>query len=335
MKNCLGFFFLVQTFHHSHGQRSVVHRHKVCVCLYVLILQSRPSLHLLGQLFHIRHQYLPWRFSMMADSSWMRLLGAQRSRTPLSPLTALNPQSPALAVAPSSNMETSDALQTAHSKTIPRLSSWYGRGTSASFGSSLTLDTKLVDSAAITGQEDSLLVKEADRVWHNPSADQMADALRAAIMTRPITRPLPPEYNSFVLHLIESYGASQKRLAEADMRLADAEAHRRLDTDTHTSQLQSWVAKETQYKAEIKRLELLIHQTSSSGLEAVMLARSGSLVNRQGRVRVRSGAVTVADPHVRGSGHGPADRDQDENVNTASSENGWASSHRGSICEWN
>lgn len=43
---------------------------------------------------------------------------------------------------------------------------------------------------------------------------------------------------------------------------------------------QKWIQQEAGYKAEIKRLELIVANTSREGMAGVAVARSGSLVNR-------------------------------------------------------
>lgn len=67
-----------------------------------------------------------------------------------------------------------------------------------------------------------------------------------------------------------------------EQELATAQAHQRQEKEDYASKQEIWAIQEARYKAEIKRLEVLIHQTSDKGLEAVALARSNTLL-RGGR----------------------------------------------------
>ncbi|OTA52054.1 hypothetical protein K449DRAFT_301017, partial [Hypoxylon sp. EC38] len=90
------------------------------------------------------------------------------------------------------------------------------------------------------------------------------------------------EYNSYILHLIEGFAKAQERIRMLDD--ACAEAKYALDYHLHhfKSVADEWIEREGQYKAEIKRLEVLLSRTSSDGLEAVTLARTNSVVDRNG-----------------------------------------------------
>ncbi|KAL2670843.1 hypothetical protein Neosp_014645 [[Neocosmospora] mangrovei] len=51
----------------------------------------------------------------------------------------------------------------------------------------------------------------------------------------------------------------------------------------HDSIEEHWMVQEARYKAEVKRLELVIHEVSGKGLQAVALARAGSLIRNKPR----------------------------------------------------
>jgi hypothetical protein len=57
--------------------------------------------------------------------------------------------------------------------------------------------------------------------WNNPSLTQMIEDLQVLMMTMvsPL-EPLPIEYNSHVLHILEGFGKLQSMLDEANRRLA-------------------------------------------------------------------------------------------------------------------
>lgn len=93
--------------------------------------------------------------------------------------------------------------------------------------------------------------------------------------------PIPVEYNAHVLHLLEGFSKLQRRKDEADARITELKEARERDLEEFKSMSAEWISRENNYKAEIKRLELLLATTSSNGMETVALARSNSLVDRK------------------------------------------------------
>lgn len=126
----------------------------------------------------------------------------------------------------------------------------------------------------------SIIVNEEDKVWYNPSIGQMAEALQVIMMTNGVLQPLPVEYNSYILHLIEAFKDMQKRIGTANAARRHAEvACDRVSQDCATV-VDEWAKREAQFKAEIKRLEVILARTSRDGLETVALARTNSLIDR-------------------------------------------------------
>ncbi|VUC34100.1 unnamed protein product [Clonostachys rosea] len=102
-------------------------------------------------------------------------------------------------------------------------------------------------------------------------------------MSKPALEPLAPEYGSSILHLIEAYAAAKKEASKAQNELSQAAERRQKENEDFETLVTEWTIHEARYKAEIKRLEIIIHRTSGSGLEAVSMARSGSLIRRGSR----------------------------------------------------
>jgi hypothetical protein len=109
----------------------------------------------------------------------------------------------------------------------------------------------------------------------------MAETLRIVMMTRSASDSIPREYNSHVLHLIEGYCRIKTQLREAEQKLAERSVNRYDENEKLRGVHTSWVREEETYRAEIKRLEKIIHMGSRGGLQAVMIARSGSLIRRR------------------------------------------------------
>jgi hypothetical protein len=99
-----------------------------------------------------------------------------------------------------------------------------------------------------------LLVKEADRVWKEPSIDRITDALFAAIMSSPAPKPLAPEYNSSILHVLEAYRGLKKRLSDTEAQLAQETSSSQRQAESFEALASEWIAREAQYRAQIERM---------------------------------------------------------------------------------
>ncbi|KAI0845557.1 hypothetical protein F5Y00DRAFT_272858 [Daldinia vernicosa] len=181
----------------------------------------------------------------MTDFSWLRL--GQRSRTPSIPRTPTSPERTPRRAA-------SNLSLTSHSSHEPLT------------GSSVA----------------SLFIREQDKIWYNPSLDQMVEALQVVLMTQGALQPIPIEYNSYILHLIEGFANAQEKIQTIDAAYNEARHSLEYHLEHFKSVADEWLERESQYKAEIKRLEVLLSRTSSDGLEAVTLARTNSVVDRNG-----------------------------------------------------
>ncbi|KAL7943014.1 hypothetical protein V8C42DRAFT_331075 [Trichoderma barbatum] len=208
----------------------------------------------------------------MADSSWMRLLPGQRCRTPVSPWT------------PYDQPGNEESFESNHLRIAPRpLAGFY-------------------HSPADSGND--ILVREADRLQNAPSVDEMADMLRTAIMVSLTPPTLGPQYTSYVLHLIEGYSKVRVKLSKKEKEVVQLEETRQEDKERSKALVADWAAQEARYKAEIKRLELIIQRVSGKGVEAVALARSGSLIRRGG---VDRGYIAEANEAVVDAGESRLD----------------------------
>ncbi|KAI1487534.1 hypothetical protein F5X96DRAFT_143615 [Biscogniauxia mediterranea] len=197
----------------------------------------------------------------MADLSWLRL--GQRSRTsnvPRSPTTSER--------TPARELQLGECRKHDPSQVSGCLS-LYGRASNSP--ERLSPDSN-----------GGLLVREQDRIWYNPSLEQMVETLQVAIMSKGVLSPIPVEYNTYVLHLIEGFAGSREKIRAVDTAYAGVKQSLEQNLEEFKSLVDDWLARERQYKAEIKRLEVLLSRTSREGLEAVALARTHSIVDRSG-----------------------------------------------------
>ncbi|KAI8958523.1 hypothetical protein F5Y11DRAFT_362510 [Daldinia sp. FL1419] len=181
----------------------------------------------------------------MTDFGWLRI--GQRSRTPSIPQTPTSPER-------RPRRATSNLSLASHSSHEP-----------------------------LTGSGDtSLFIREQDKIWYNPSLDQMVESLQVILMTQGTLQSIPIEYNSYVLHLIEGFANSQEQIQTTDAAYIETRQSLEHHLEHFKSVADEWLERESQYKAEIKRLEVLLSKTSNDGLEAVTLARTNSVVDRNG-----------------------------------------------------
>ncbi|KAI9872797.1 MAG: hypothetical protein M1830_001181 [Pleopsidium flavum] len=97
--------------------------------------------------------------------------------------------------------------------------------------------------------------RRGDHVY-NPEPEHMITTMMIRLLARP-TEGLPPEYNSFLLHVFESYRKLQRDRELLQCRL-DEETH---DHQMHISEFQRvealWLEEKRTHKAELRRVELL------------------------------------------------------------------------------
>ncbi|KAI1345515.1 hypothetical protein F5Y01DRAFT_323237 [Xylaria sp. FL0043] len=188
--------------------------------------------------------------------SWLRL--GQRARTPITPLAAHPPECKATHGSQSCE---------------PR------RPGSSRMSTRTPPEPGLEAPSTDEGTAD-FLVRDQDQVWYNPSLEQMVEALQVLLMTHGILEPIPIQYNTYVLHLVEGFAVAQRNTRKAES--AYQEARRSLEQNLEQFRLvaEEWLERESQYRAEVKRLEVLLSKCSRSGLEAVALARTNSIVDR-------------------------------------------------------
>jgi hypothetical protein len=86
----------------------------------------------------------------------------------------------------------------------------------------------------------------------------MVEALQVLLMTRGGQEPIPLEYNSHVVHLVEGFANAREKIRKLEM--ASQEAKQTLEQNLEQFRLvaDDWLERESQYRAEVKRLEVLL-----------------------------------------------------------------------------
>ncbi|EGO60768.1 hypothetical protein NEUTE1DRAFT_119886 [Neurospora tetrasperma FGSC 2508] len=125
--------------------------------------------------------------------------------------------------------------------------------------------------------------------WHNPNLMQMAETLQAVMMTKGDSMaPLPVQYNSLVHNVLEGFAHLTKRLQALEQELAELKNLREKELEQFRGISEEWIQRENGYKAEIKRLEVVLAKESKDGLASVTLARQDTLIDRSGSKRFQA-----------------------------------------------
>ncbi|TGO67437.1 hypothetical protein BOTNAR_0042g00220 [Botryotinia narcissicola] len=117
-----------------------------------------------------------------------------------------------------------------------------------------------------------------ENVYHKPSGSQMAETLKVIMMTRNLMEPVPVEYNTCILHVLESYNDLQEMLAVKEGEIEGIKGRHTKGIREFDGMAEQWKAKEKDYQKEIKNLEVLLSKTEG-GMENVTMARSKSVVH--------------------------------------------------------
>lgn len=123
-----------------------------------------------------------------------------------------------------------------------------------------------------------IYIREPESVYYKPSVDQIAETLKVVVMNQSSTTPIPVEYNSCVLHVLEAYQGLREELTKRDIMITQLESSHASDIEDFEKLAAQWESKEDAYKVDLKRVEVLLSQTEG-GMEKVTMARSTSVVH--------------------------------------------------------
>ncbi|KAK4657965.1 hypothetical protein QC762_202590 [Podospora pseudocomata] len=126
---------------------------------------------------------------------------------------------------------------------------------------------------------------------------------RSTESERPLTKSC--RYNSHVLVLLEGFGHLVEQLNKTQEELAELKNLREKEVEQFRGISEEWIQRENGYKAEIKRLELVLAKESKNGVASVALARHGSLINRSGTKRFQARLKRLSSSQDAGKFSGP------------------------------
>ncbi|KAK0619323.1 hypothetical protein B0T14DRAFT_566197 [Immersiella caudata] len=202
-------------------------------------------------------------------------------------------------------------------KAVHRMSSFLGLGRSSSASpppemgrSSGTIGgggyrARQLDWEQVGEEEERREERAPERLdtWYNPNLMQMMETVQTVMMTRKdITTGLPAVYNSYILCMIEGIGKMTRHLRKKEEELEELKGLREKELEEFRGISEDWIKREKDYKAEIKRLELIMARESSEGVASVALARHGSLVNRSDSKRFQAQVKRLSDSRDQAGG---------------------------------
>ncbi|PQE13008.1 hypothetical protein CJF30_00002922 [Rutstroemia sp. NJR-2017a BBW] len=134
-------------------------------------------------------------------------------------------------------------------------------------------------SAAVVNTPDTFRhIRIPENVYHKPSGNQMAETLKVVMMTRNLMDPVPVEYNTCILHVLEAYHDLQEQLDARDREIEELRSGHTRDVQDFENLAERWMSKEKDYQKELKSLEVLLSK-KEGGMEDVSMARTQSVVH--------------------------------------------------------
>ncbi|KAK4556368.1 hypothetical protein LTR86_006512 [Recurvomyces mirabilis] len=199
----------------------------------------------------------------MADvAQWRRMIQPTRSRTP-----ALEP----------------DILDDAATPITPK------RGLKPKFSSYFTQLAGVPEIDLPFGSSiDDLMPPQLpiwpeDEPYPQPDAEGLIDSITCRLMSDPYGT-LDPRFNGMILQIFESYRAALDEKTLLQAQLDDLTRGRRSMVHSLQQAQKQWAGERQAYKAEIKRLEVLI-ANGAGGLAEVTLARQSSQLRQHENIR--------------------------------------------------
>lgn len=95
--------------------------------------------------------------------------------------------------------------------------------------------------------------------------------------------------------LMEAFGKLTTQLQYSDSQIRELKELREKELEEFRGMSEEWIQRENGYKAEIKRLELVLAKESKDGIASVAMARHHSLVDRSESKRFQARLKGVSD----------------------------------------
>ncbi|ROW15527.1 hypothetical protein VPNG_02298 [Cytospora leucostoma] len=145
---------------------------------------------------------------------------------------------------------------------------------------SMRANTLRFDSTGLRlEKENGNFFNRSDVTWHNPSLKQMVETVSCEMMKNGSSAPIPRHLNGWIASIFEEVSHLFCELRDLRAEIDELKATRQNELREFSAMTDEWEQREGDYKAEINRLEHIISDTQQ-GAESVLLARAGSVINR-------------------------------------------------------
>ena len=172
-------------------------------------------------------------------------------------------------------------------KLKPKISSYFSHHQSALHH--VKSEPNIIAFGSSSSAQSSLIAEHAFPRPHQPDAEQLMDSLARRLMTDHV-RCLQPSDGSSILVIIEAYRHLLDKNVKLQETAHDEKIHKRHAEVELLRAQQSWSDEREEYKAEVKRLELLISK-GKMGVAGVLQSRQNSVL----RKRTNRSRTTVED----------------------------------------
>lgn len=106
----------------------------------------------------------------------------------------------------------------------------------------------------------------------------MAEMVKVVMMNQSSIAPIPVQYNSAILHVLEAYQELREELGKQETVIRELKESHAKDIKDFEELTQTWERRESNYKTELKQLEVQLSKMPD-GMEKVSLARTKSTVH--------------------------------------------------------
>lgn len=147
------------------------------------------------------------------------------------------------------------------------------------------LDKGRINSSSYLDADENPLwnMKEPDNSWYNPNHMQQVETLKTAIMLAGTVKPLPVEYNSCIMHVVEDYHMKSNEVESLKKDLKTAVRERNEMVDELQKKTLEWEKAESDYQEELKRLRAKLSDEDHD-IEYLPVSRSNRVICEKEKV---------------------------------------------------
>ena len=123
-----------------------------------------------------------------------------------------------------------------------------------------------------------------ENVYQKPATNQMAEMLKVVMMNQGSLNPVPVQYNSCILHVLEAYQELEAQIHAKTLAIGHLKQSHAKDVMHYKALAGQWEQREKDYQTELKKLEVMLSRTEGVMTEEFTMARSSSNIHGSRRV---------------------------------------------------